>query len=130
MKYYDKNGNTHETMMAAAIADIKSRVPNVIGEPLKKEEPVKVDNVIPHLAVGKSIKIDRENNKLYLLDDGDNIIMESPIDPKLVARTTNDFIDIESVDPRLSDPKFIDTALNGDKVKNAIDKTKSIEVSN
>lgn len=126
MKFYDKSGNTHETMMDAAISDIRSRATNVIGIFSNKETSHK-PSVLNSMPFGKCIRIDREKNKLYLIDNSDNIIMENDIDPNLVVRTNNDFIDLKSIDPRLLEPEFIDQALNGDKVKNAIDRSIGIK---
>lgn len=117
MKYYDKNGDIHDSIFKSFMINLSSR---------KKERK----NVIEDIKVKqdlsptpKDIKIDLENKKVCLVDELGNTIAESNIDPKLSETHFN--IDIKSSDIALSTVNNIDKLLNSESLSKTIDKLQS-----
>jgi hypothetical protein len=121
MKFYDNNGKTHSTMFHAIISNLSTRSNKV--EVVLATEPSDVK-----LESGKTIKIDYDNNKILLMDNSDQVILESELHPRLglgVFITNN----IDAIDPKLNDPDFIDKIINSDRIKESIKRIDSIKIN-
>lgn len=123
MKFYDKNGNIHNNVFQSILSDLTTKSDEIIPTTPVSEQCTDVE-----LNGGKSIKIDYENNKIYLMDKSDNIILESELHPKLTSKVST-VIDIEAVDPRLKDPDFIDQIMTSERIKESINKFESLQIN-
>lgn len=121
MKFYDKNGKIHKSLLEATISNIATNtVINISTSPPKKEEPIKTVETKDYIK-GIRVEIDQDKKKIYLLDAAGITIFESDIDEKLTSKMNYGDTDIAAVDPKLTQPDFISEILNSERVKKNID---------
>lgn len=127
MKFYDKNGKTHNSIRESFFSNIKA-----MTHQSKYEEELDDDSYYfdeedprPELVEAKQIIINTDENRLELINEDGDIIMESIISDKLCqglsARIINDTVDELSLDLSHIDSQYIEKCLEScDKEANRV----------